>query len=422
MADDKKSILKRFLDFIISIGPAFFVVGYTIGTGSIVTMASAGSRYGMAMLWALVLACFFSFVLLEAYGRYTIVTGEGSLYGIKKHIAGGKYISVILLAGLIFVEVLALIGIMGIVTELIHDWTGLLFGGEGWNSIGIVIGISIIIYGILMTGKYSIFEKVLIVFVGTMGISFLMTLFFVPPSISEMVKGLIPTIPEGSNATILIAAIVGTTFTAPTFVVRGILMKEKTWDLGKLKHARKDAIQGAVLMFFISVSVMAVAATAFYPIGRHINKVVEMIDLLKPLLGEFAVSFFVLGIISAAMSSVIPIIMLAPLLISDYRNEKVKYKGKSFRIISGIVLALGFIVPAGGFRPVFAMIVSQAFQVFLLPAVVFLIMHLVNNKYLMKDNVAGKWLNFGLITSAVFSLYISYPAIIGLIESFNTIF
>ena len=422
MDNTKKSIFKRFVEFLVSIGPAFFVVGYTIGTGSIVTMASAGSRYGMEMLWALVLACLFSFVLLEAYGRYTIVTGEGSLYGIKKHIAGGRYISLILLAGLIFVEVLALIGIMGIVTELIHDWTGLLFGGEGWNSVAVVTGISIVIYGVLMTGKYSVFEKVLIVFVSTMGISFLMTIFYVPPSPYEIAKGLIPSIPSGSNAPILIAAIVGTTFTAPTFVVRGILMKEKTWDLGKLKHARKDAIQGATLMFFISVSVMAVAASAFYPIGRHINKVVEMVDLLKPLLGDFAVSFFVLGIISAALSSIIPIVMLAPLLISDYKNVKVEYKGKSFRIISAVVLSLGFIVPAGGFRPVFAMIVSQAFQVFLLPAVVFLIMYLVNSKNLMKDNTAGKWLNFGLLASALFSLYISYPAIIGLIESFNTIF
>ncbi len=422
MDKGNSSLLEKFNSFLSSIGPAFFVVGYTIGTGSIVTMASAGSRYGMEMLWALVLACFFSFVLLEAYGRYTIVTGEGSLYGIKKHLLGGKNISVILLAGLIFIEVLALVGIMGIVTELIHDWTAILFGGEGWSSIGIAISISLIIYGVLMTGKYSVFEKVLIVFVGTMGISFLMTIFFVPPNFTEMAKGLIPSIPEGTNATILIAAIVGTTFTAPTFVVRGILMKEKTWELDQLKHARKDAIQGATLMFFISVAVMAVAASAFFPIGRHINKVVEMVDLLKPLLGEFAVSFFVMGIISAAMSSVIPIIMLAPLLISDYKNEPVQYKGRSFRLISGAVLALGLIVPAGGFRPVFAMIVSQAFQVFLLPVIVLIIMYLVNNKELMKDNVAGKWLNAGLTASAVFSLYISYPAIIGLIESFKTIF
>ena len=74
-------ILKRLWAFIVSFGPGFFLIGYSIGTGSVVSMASAGSRYGMSLLWALVLACTFSFVMLEAYGRYTLVTGEGALYG-----------------------------------------------------------------------------------------------------------------------------------------------------------------------------------------------------------------------------------------------------------------------------------------------------------------------------------------------------
>ena len=80
-----KTMLKRFGNSLSSVGPGLFLVGYSIGTGSVVAMASAGSRYGMSMLWALALSCIFSFFLLEAYGRYTIVTGEGALYGYKKH-------------------------------------------------------------------------------------------------------------------------------------------------------------------------------------------------------------------------------------------------------------------------------------------------------------------------------------------------
>jgi Mn2+/Fe2+ NRAMP family transporter len=420
MNKSRSSLLKRLGRVIVSVGPAFFVVGYTIGTGSVVTMASAGSRYGMSMLWALTLACIFSYILLEVYGRYSLHTKEGALYGMKTHIPGGRFIALTVLVGLIIVEVLALVGIMGIVSDLIHDWTGMLFGGKGWNSVWIAIVISAVIYSLILIGRYSLFEKILIVFVGIMGLSFLMTMFMVPPEPMEIVKGMIPSIPEKANSAILVAAIVGTTFTAPTFVVRSILMKEKNWDSKQMNHAKKDAAIGALIMFLISMACMAAAASTLYVIGRPVDKVVTMVQLLEPLLGRYAISIFILGILGAALSSMIPILMLAPLLISDYRNEPVKYKGISFRIISGSVLLFGLLVPILKFKPVFAMIVSQVFQVFLLPVVVLAMMYLINRKDLMKAYKASFWLNISLVFITVFTLIISYQAVIGLIESFDT--
>jgi Mn2+/Fe2+ NRAMP family transporter len=376
----------------------------------------------MSMLWILVLACAFAFVLLEAYGKYSLFTGEGALYGIKKHIWGGRYISLTVLVGLIFVEILALVGIMGILTDLIHDWTGMVFKGKGWNPVWVAIFISLFIYSLLLIGKYTLFEKILIFFVGIMGLSFLMTMFIVPLDPREFANGIIPSIPEKANAAILVAAIVGTTFTAPTFVVRSILMKEKNWDAGQLKHAKKDAAIGAFIMFLVSMAVMAAAASTLYIIGRPVDKVVTMVELLEPLLGRFAISIFVMGILGAAMSSIIPILMLAPLLISDYRNKPVQYKGAQFRILTSAAILFGLVVPVLKIRPVFAMIISQAFQVFLLPIVVLAMMYLLNRKDLMKENRAGLMMNVSLVIIIIFTLIISWQAIVGLIESFNTIF
>ena len=38
-----------------SISAGIFLIGYNIGTGSITTMASAGSEYGMTLTWALII-------------------------------------------------------------------------------------------------------------------------------------------------------------------------------------------------------------------------------------------------------------------------------------------------------------------------------------------------------------------------------
>ncbi len=44
----------------LSIGPGIFCIGYTIGTGSVTSMAKAGSEFGMQLLWVLSLSVFFA--------------------------------------------------------------------------------------------------------------------------------------------------------------------------------------------------------------------------------------------------------------------------------------------------------------------------------------------------------------------------
>lgn len=421
--ENKPFILKRLWNFMVSVGPGFFLVGYSVGTGSVVAMAAAGARYGLAMLWALALACFFSFVMLEAYGRFSLVTGEGALYGYKKHFSLlGKPVALVTLIGLILVEILALAGIMGIVSNLVQEWSILLFDGQGWNPLFIAMVLIVILYSLVLLGEYSFFEKILIVFVSVMGLSFILTMFLVLPEPAAWGRGLIPTIPEEVNAPMIIAALVGTTLNAPTFVVRSVLMKEKKWALTQLKHQRTDAIMAAVLMFIVSGSIMACAAGTLFIINKPVEEVLTMVSLLEPLLGRFALSVFIMGILGAALSSIFPIIMLAPLLIGDYRNKPVNYKGPLFRILTGIAILFGLVVPVLGARPVFAMLISQLFQIFVLPVVVVAIIYLLNRKDLMGKHKAGIWLNTGLILTFLFSILISYQSVVGLITSFHHIF
>jgi len=62
-----------------AVGPGLFLIGYNIGTGSVTTMASAGSRYGLSLFWLLIISCIFTYVMLVAYGRFTLVTGETAI-------------------------------------------------------------------------------------------------------------------------------------------------------------------------------------------------------------------------------------------------------------------------------------------------------------------------------------------------------
>ena len=87
---ERKSLLKKIILLILGFGPGIFAIGYTIGTGSVTAMIVAGSKFGMQLLWVLLLSCLFSGLLMFVYGNYALITGETALYGFKKYYKYGK--------------------------------------------------------------------------------------------------------------------------------------------------------------------------------------------------------------------------------------------------------------------------------------------------------------------------------------------
>lgn len=350
-----------------AVGPGIFMIGYNIGTGSVTNMASAGSRYGMSMFWVLLLSCTFTFVMLVAYGQFTIVTGETSLQGYKKYLPFGKWIALYSIFVLSVGEFLGLAGVMGVVSELISEWSRILFGGEGFNMILIAAVILSLCYYFLWVGKYSRFEKVLITFVIIMGLSFVLSMFMVIPDPKELISGLVPDIPHETNAFLIIAGMTGTTCGAIVFVMRSIIVAEKGWTIENLRQEKIDAFVSAGMMLLLSGAIMACAAGTLYRMGKPVENAIDMVTILEPIAGRFAISVFLVGIVSAGISTIFPIALILPWLICDYRGVKSNVQSPMFRILGGLGLLAGLTVPVFGGRPVFIMIASSAFQATIMP-------------------------------------------------------
>jgi Mn2+/Fe2+ NRAMP family transporter len=203
---------------------------------------------------------------------------------------------------------------------------------------------------------------------------------------------------------------------APTFVVRPLLIKGKGWTEKDAKKQRRDALIAALLMFIISGSIMAAATGALFKNGLTITKVLDMVTTLEPVAGKYAVALFLVGVLSAGLSSVFPVLMVAPLLIADYSKGELDTKSNRFRILAAVACLMGLIVPILGANPIAAQIATQVSQVFVLPLVVLGIIYLVNQKQKMGENKAGILLNLGMGTAFIFTIFISYTAVLALIE------
>ncbi len=416
----KPSLMQKIWLAMLSIGPGIFCIGYTIGTGSVTSMAKAGSQFGMQLVWVLLLSCIFSWVLMEAYGRFAIVTGLSSIYSFKTKLKAGKLIAILVVIGIIIAQWNALSGILGLSANAIYETVHLFFPAlpaeNYWVVLGIAITIILIMYAMLWVGKYSFFEKVLIVFVTLMGLSFMVSLFVVFPQPVDIVKGLVPTIPEVAGGKLLVAAFVGTTMAAPTFVVRPLLMKGKGWTAENSKEQSRDALIAAILMFAINIAIMAAATGAMFYEGKTIEKVLDMVNTLEPVAGRFAVVVFMVGALSAGLSSIFPILMVAPLLVADYRDGELDTDSLRFKLLTAVACLMGLTVPIMGANPIAAQIVTQVAGVFVLPLVIACIFYLVNRRDLMGKYKAGLGLNIGLISALLFSCIISYTGVIALLE------
>ena len=418
----KTSLLKKIIAIVLGFGPGIFAIGYTIGTGSVTSMIVAGSTYGMQLLWVLLISCIFSGLLMFVYGNYALLTGETALYGFKKHIKGGKIIAILIIIGVSFGQWNSLMGILGISANMLFEIFAMNFESLRPYEYEVILVIAILIIGIfyslMLVGKYTFFEKILVIFVTFMGLSFIISLFFVRPLPIEIVKGLIPTVPQVPGGKMMVAAFVGTTMAAATFLSRPLFVKGKGWTIKNLGQQKRDAITAAILVFIISGSVMAVASGALYHTGQPVTKVLDMANTLEPVAGDLAVTTFFFGTLSAGLSSIFPCLLIAPLLVADYQSGELDTTSKQFRIITFIACLVALIVPVFGANPIEMQILSQVFNVFVLPLVVLGIILIVNNKKVMKGYKTSLGINIGLFAALFFSCVISYNGILALIDFF----
>ena len=405
----------KFSKFLAMFLPGIFLLGFNIGTGSVTSMAKAGATYGMSLLWTIVASCLATYFMIDIYGRYTLVTGETALQAFRKHIHPA--------VGIFFIVALttavsgSVVGVMGIIADICFEWSKTMVDG-GIAPIYFAVFFIALVYYIFWNGKTQFFERSLAVMVAIMGVCFILNFFIMMPPPIDMLKGLVPNLPEvpadqGEGPFLVIAAMVGTTVFSGLFIIRTTLVREAGWTISDIKKQRNDAIVSVFGMFVLSGAIMAAAAGTLYAKGLGLTKASQMIELLEPLVGSFATAMFAIGIIAAGVSSQFPNVLMLPWLLCDYNQSERKMTLPKYRIMVLIISLLGLVVPIFKASPVFVMILSQAFNSVLLPMTVGCILYLGNRRDVMGEHKNKLMTNIFLIAILLFSIVASSMGIKG---------
>lgn len=394
--------------------PAFFMVGYVIGTGSVTTMASAGASYGMQLLWTLVLASLFTHVMVVAVSKMTIVHRRSMLALFRSEFGGLSALG--LMGGMMITQIASIIGVMGILSDVVREWSTSWIPG-GVHPLGSSLCFMGILLGVFWTGRHQTFLRAVSWLVGLMGLAFLLTAGLVPPSWKEVLTGFWPRIPATGEPHLLIAGMVGTTLASVCLFSRSIVVQEEGWTVEQLPTAYRDSAVAAILLLIINAAIMAAAAGTLHREGLAVRQAIDMVRTLHPLAGSFAATAFLIGIVAAGLSSLFPNYILGVWLITDFWGLRRDLTRAAFRLLVFATACCSLVVPVFGGRPVQLMIASQAISPLVMPWMTLLTWLALRRAEARGQCRNSRWLHLGMALTLLFTTYMLVVAVVGFLNS-----
>lgn len=408
---------EKFRKLIKNLGPAFFIIGYVVGTGSVTSMIVSGANYGLTLSWALLLSCFFTYFLIAAISKLTIVSGETLLFNFRKHF--GKPLTIFIMVALLISIVTSCVGIMGVMAEVLLEWITVNTSINFLNQPLLALFFITLLIGLFWRGKHEYFLKTMAILVGLMTLAFIITSFMVVKETTASFIEFFPKIPNDGSSGLVIAGMVGTTMAGVVLASRSILVQEQNWKIEDMTTEKRDAISSMVLTFLISLAIMISSTGTLYFSRSKVIDATDMMNALGPWAGEFALTLFTMGIIGAGLSSIFPNLLLFPWLISDYSHTERNMKSPLNKLIVVFVALTCLIIPIMGGKPVWILIASQAFSPFIMPLITLFLIILINKKKIMGQYKARFGLNLALGATFCFNLYMMFISIKGFIAYFS---
>ncbi|MGE6447372.1 Nramp family divalent metal transporter [Pseudoalteromonas tetraodonis] len=373
------------------LGPGLLVTAAFIGPGTITTASVAGANFGFALIWTLLFSVIATILLQSMAARLGVATGQDLAQALRAHIETPlfKSLAIFLVISAIGVGSAAyeagnLSGAsMGLIEIFPH------VNAQLWTPL-----IAFLSAVLLYSGKHKVVENALILLVILMSLVFISTLVMAAPSLSDVLAGFIPSMPEGSITTVL--ALVGTTIVPYNlFLHSGVLAARHDSKSDKQKVIKQTNVDTGVSITLggvITLAILSTASVAFYGTDAGQISAANMAVQLEPLLGDAAHYFFAIGLFAAGLTSAITAPLAGAYAVCGMLGWSNKMDNTCFKSVAIVILLFGAAVASLGLDPVAVIIFAQAANGLLLPIVTTYLVWLVN-----QSSVMGKYTNSMLV-------------------------
>jgi len=377
-----------------SIGPALITACVVFGPGSLLVNSNVGAKYGYELLWLLILTGVLMGTYTTMAARVGVVGGATPCTLVARRL--GRPVAAVIGINLClicsafqFTNNLAVVAAAEALVPRVPPVIVL-----------IILNGLIIIF--LFTAKhiYRLLEKVMKIMVAIILVSFVINLILARPSLIAIIKGLVPGIPQSislglphkvegqiEDPLLLIASLLGTTFSVAAALYQGNLVRERGWTIKEYLHGIGDSIAGVALLTTVSAVLMITTATVIP--GKQADNIGVLAQSLQPLLGSTAYIIFCVGLFAVAMNPFLINAMIGGSILADGLGKPARLSDLWSRILTVGVLLVGMVVAVlalrAGQRPVNLIIFDQALTVIGNPLMAATILWLANQKDIMGE-------------------------------------
>jgi manganese transport protein len=389
-----------------SLGPAIITAALVFGPGSLTITSKLGAVFGYSLLWVVVLSTALMIAFTQMGARIGIATNQSLLKTIRNK--WGKWISVFLGIGFFLITTSFQAGnSIGAGVAFAESFNT---SATPWIVLVTLSGVSLLFF----KSFYKILEKVMLVMVGLMLISFLFTLILSRPEFIFVAKGLLPSIPDGSL--ILVVALTASSFSVGGAFYQSYLVQAKGWKKPDKAKVTRESFSGIMLLGLISGMILISAGAILRPLGVEVTAASDMGKALEPVYGQFATSVFMVGLFGASFSSLIGNATIGGSLFADALSMGSDLNNKKVKMMIMLVMVIGAsIAILFGQSPLELIVFAQGLTIFVVPFVGIALFITANDKILMGDLVNRT----GAKIFGVIGLIVLFSLAIG---NFNRIF
>jgi manganese transport protein len=377
-----------------SIGPALITACVVFGPGSLLISSNVGADHGFELLWLLLLTGVLMGTYMTTAARIGVVGGSTPCTLVAQRLGRPEAAIIginlcLICAAFQFSNNLAVVAAAGALIPKVPP-------------IAVLAVLNGLIIVFLFSAKqvYGLLERVMKVMVGVILVSFMINIVMASPSLTNILKGLIPRIPEGitlgvphkvngkiEDPLLLIASLLGTTFSVAAAFYQGNLVREKGWTIREYRNGIGDSIAGVAVLTGVSAVIMITAATVIP--GQEAQDIGVLARSLQPLLHTTAYTIFCVGLFAVAMNPFLINAMIGGSILADGLGKPARLSDRPSRIFTVVVLLIGMIVAVlalrTGQKPVNLIIFGQALTVIGNPLMAATILWLANRKDIMGE-------------------------------------
>jgi Mn2+/Fe2+ NRAMP family transporter len=367
-------------------------IGGFVDIGDLVTNAIVGSRFGLSLVWVVIVGVIGICLFANMSGRVAAASGRATFEVIRERL--GPRAGLANLGASFFINLMTVtaeIGGIALALQLASSVSYLL-----WIPVAVVA-----VWLVIWRVKFSIMENV----TGLLGLSlivFAVALFLLKPDWGGLAgQALAPAVPETETVPgywYYAVALFGAAMTPYEVFFFSSGAVEEGWTVKDLSQSRNNVLVGFPLGGLLSVAIAGCAAVVLLPAGIEVTSLSQVILPVAEAGGKLALAFVLIGIVAATFGAALETTLssgytLAQFFGWSWGKFRRPAQAARFHLAMIICLLVGVAVLSTGVDPVLVTEYSVVFSAVALPLTYLPILVVANDPQYMGEHVNGRAVN-----------------------------